>query len=568
MPLTKSDFEKITFEALSVLRENYDLSQAIIIVSESLFMDAVSKDLIAEIGNTKELILNVQQDLQIPEYRKIKNIIEAELSKDKELTAQDYTIFIQRMVTSYNDSRRDGVCFTPDNLSKLVCNLLDVKGTDTIYDLGSGIGNFLLTADQIGTNHNGHPHLIGLEINQNFGIISRILLTLQDANFEIIHGNALTDESNLKYTKAYTFSPFGVHYPSAVTEAINWKFGDLFNSRSNSEWFFIMQALSMLPTNGMAVALLPDGALFRATDRNIRKYLIEKKLLKGVISLPTRIWRSTGVKTSLVIFGPSDGNFKALDATEMCHPDEHGHLNIVDDEAVFAAYNSSEVTTHTYSEVVENDYNLNMSMYMNEDVNKQIDCPTPISDIAKVIVGSQYTVSHFKKVFKDNSDYLLIASSNIANGAIQYDTLQGIEPDAKLEKYELQKGDIVLTTKSTRVKTAVMNDPQGKHYIVTGGMLIVRPDLKRVNPVYLKMFFDSEIGRTVLRSVQNGTIITTISISSFNRLEVACPSLEIQNKLANKYDTTLSMYGVLKEQLDDVQAQLETMYDDSLKGDE
>lgn len=209
-----------------------------------------------------------------------------------------------------------------------------------------------------------------------------------------------------------------------------------------------------------------------------------------------------------------------------------------------------------------------MSMYMNEDVNKQIDCPTPISDIAKVIVGSQYTVSHFKKVFKDNSDYLLVASSNIANGAIQYDTLQGIEPDAKLEKYELQKGDIVLTTKSTRVKTAVMNDPKGKHYIVTGGMLIVRPDLKRVNPVYLKMFFDSEIGRTVLRSVQNGTTITTISTSSFNRLEVACPSLEIQNKLANKYDTALSMYGVLKEQLDDVQAQLETMYDDSLKGDE
>ena len=201
------------------------------------------------------------------------------------------------------------------------------------------------------------------------------------------------------------------------------------------------------------------------------------------------------------------------------------------------------------------------------DVTKQIDCPTPISDIAKVIVGSQYTISHFKKKLKDNSDYLLVTSGNIENGAIQYDILQGIEPDAKLKKYELQKGDIVLTTKSTRVKTAVMNAPQGKHVFVTGGMLIVRPDLSRVNPVYLKMFFDSEIGRAVLRSAQNGTTITTISTSAFNRLEVACPSIAVQNKLADKYNTALSMYGVLKEQLDDMKAQLETMYDDSLKGD-
>lgn len=447
--------------------------------------------------------------------------------------------------------------------------MLNVEDSAVIYDLGSGSGTFLTSLFDHSKAENKAVKLIGSEINSEEAFISKVVLSLRNADYEIYTGDALKAVKDLHYARSYVFPPFSARYPEGIADYFNDQFGNLFNTRSNSEWFFVFRALSNLERGGRIIALLREGALFRNTDRSIRKYLIDNNILQGIVSLPARSLEGMGVKTDLVIIGESDGGFKAVNAAKMVKNTGDKRYIQIDENAILAAYYSDDVEKHSYEEAKERDYNLNIGAYADINVKEMIDCPTDISDVSSIIVGSQYPISHFKSVFSgEPTKYQLLTSGNIENGIIDYNSLQFIENDEKLDKFQLQEGDIVITTKSTKVKTAVAYDLPDRHVIVTGGMLIVRADQKRINPTYLKMFLDSEVGQSILRTIQKGTVITTISVPAFKHIKVACPSLERQNRLADKYNSLLSMYAALKQQMNDMQLQINTLYDDSLKGDE
>lgn len=458
---------------------------------------------------------------------------------------------------------------TSDEISKLTCRLIDIKDGDTIYDLGSGTGAFLVAAYDFAKKENKKVRLLGTELKSELAFVSKALLTLRNADYQIITVDALRAENQLHYSKAYAFPAFGVKYAEAYPEYFNQQFGELFNTRSNSEWYFVFKALSNMDKNGRLVALLPEGALFRSTDRNIRKYLLNNNLLEGIISLPTRVLESTGAKTDLVILGSSNGSFKAVDATEMVKPSKSYRTVRIDDEKICKAYSDPNVQTYSYEEAANRDYSLDLNAFSDINIEGLIDNPTDLSDVSSIIVGTQYTISRFKNMFSEKpTKYQVLTSGNIENGLVDYSSLQYIEDDDKLDKFALQEGDVVVTTKSTKVKTFVATDLPDRKIIVTGGMLIVRPDKYKINPTYLKMFLDSQIGQSSLRAIQKGSIITTISVPGFKHLKVACPDLAKQNALANKYNSLLSMYDALLQQMKDMQLQISTLYDDSLKGDD
>lgn len=493
------------------------------------------------------------------------------LAFDLSTCDQDIELYIE--LADYVAVNRNELIFNGGNTSKeisnLTCRLIEIKDGDTIYDLGSGTGNLLISAYNFAKKDKKKIKLIGTELNSELAFVSKVLLTLRDADYQIITGDALRTDDHLHYSKAYTFPAIGARYTEMYPEYFNQQFGELFNTRSNSEWYFVFKALSNMDKNGRLVALLPEGALFRSTDRDIRKYLLNNNLLEGIISLPARVIDGTGTKMDLVILGSSNGTFKAVDATEMVKPSRSIRTVKIDDEAIWKAYSDPNVRTYSYEEAITRDYSLDLNAYSDIDVEGLIDNPTDLSDVSSIIVGSQYTISHFKNQFSDKpTKYQILTSGNIENGLVNYSSLQYIEDDDKLDKFALQEGDVVVTTKSTKVKTFVVNDLPDRKIIVTGGMLIVRPDTDKINPTYLKMYLDSQVGQSSLRAIQKGSTITTISVPAFKHLNVACPDLEKQNALADKYNSLLSMYDALQQQMKDMQLQISTLYDDSLKGDD
>ena len=141
-----------------------------------------------------------------------------------------------------------------------------------------------------------------------------------------------------------------------------------------------------------------------------------------------------------------------------------------------------------------------------------------------------------------------------------------IKGDEKLIKFKLEEGDLVVTTKSTVVKTYVAHDLPDRHIIVTGGMIIVRPDKSKMNATYLKMFLDSEVGKSELASIAQGAVIVSISLTAFEKdLIVPCPSIEKQNELANKYNNQLMMINSMEKQIVELRNQLDNMFDESME---
>ena len=251
----------------------------------------------------------------------------------------------------------------------------------------------------------------------------------------------------------------------------------------------------------------------------------------------------------------------------MALPTESKMLVSLEVDRIITEYNSNAVNV-SYEEVANNDYNLNPNLYFGS-IEIEIPYETKISDIASIEVGSQYTVAKFKdKISKTPTDYQILTSSDINNGLVDYDALTYIEPDRKLLKFALQENDMVITTKSTKVKTFVARNLPNRNIVVTGGMLILHPDTTKIDPTFLKLFLDSNTGAQLMQRIMQGITIKTITLKDFVNLSVSCPPLEKQAEYSKKYNSLLSMYEGVLEQLNEIQSKLDSFYEDKVEAGE
>lgn len=124
-----------------------------------------------------------------------------------------------------------------------------------------------------------------------------------------------------------------------------------------------------------------------------------------------------------------------------------------------------------------------------------------------------------------------MTSSDIENGMVRWESLRSIDiKDNKFDKFAVQYGDVVVTSKTSKVKIAVVDiDPKEK-VLVTGGMLIIRPKLDKLNLTYLKMFLDSKMGQSALKSIQKGTVIVTVTAGGLSMIEILMIDINTRQK--------------------------------------
>jgi len=124
----------------------------------------------------------------------------------------------------------------------------------------------------------------------------------------------------------------------------------------------------------MAV-ILPHGVLFRgAAEGHIRRYLIEERnWLDAVIGLPANIFYGTSIPTCVLVFKKcreNPDNVLFIDASAHFEKVKNqNHLREQDIEKIIETYQqrkSEDKYSHVakLSEIVENDYNLNIPRYV------------------------------------------------------------------------------------------------------------------------------------------------------------------------------------------------------------
>lgn len=484
------------------------------------------------------------------------------------LDAEEFIKVVDSLIKlSDTVSYRENLTAT-DSVMELVYKLLNIKNGEVVVDAGSGYGSAIDSFNNYSKEDNINPKFLGFEISREAVIISKMLIEMKNIPGEIIQEDLIRDVTGYEFDKGYVFPPLGMIYSSNEDNYLAANYKGLFNSRSNSEWMFVFGMLDNLEDNGKMVALLPAGALFRTTSTNIRKYLVENNLIEGLISLPTKSINGLNVATTLLVMKKNSKEIKVVDATDMVLDSDSKFTTNLDVDTIWNEYQNNAVIADM-DKIIQYDYNLNPSIYITEVQTSNMPYPEKISNISEILRGSQYTISKFKDVISDEpTEYQILTSSDIQNNIVDFDSLVYIEPDKKYDKFVLQEDDLVVTSKSTVVKSFVARNIGKRKIVVTGGMFIVRPNQDKMKSTFLKMFLDSSTGKQLMATVTQGAVIKTISLQDFTNLTVSCPPLEEQKKYSDRYNDLLMVQEGLKKQLDQIQEQLNDFYESNVEEEE
>jgi restriction endonuclease S subunit len=81
----------------------------------------------------------------------------------------------------------------------------------------------------------------------------------------------------------------------------------------------------------------------------------------------------------------------------------------------------------------------------------------------------------------------------------------------------------------------LLDIPYGETYISTGSLIVIRCDKEKIDPTYLKIFLDSDLGTTQLRRIQTGTTVLSLNPSKLHGIIVPLPSLSKQLLISSSY---------------------------------
>lgn len=511
-----------------------------------------NNDLVKEV--TKELSFEENFDLKTIEF-------------GEEYTEDDCVSAVREIVDN-NNGINEWMYSSPSSLNKLVTKIINLKDGESFCDFGSGDGKLLLNVFDAAHKNKFNCKYTGYEINAKQVLVSKCLMRMLNVDTTIINCDFMRDIHRGQFDKGYLYPPFGLKYSIDEWDSLKGIYGDLFTSRTESELLYLLKAFENIKENGKLVTVFTTGAAFRSSGMLARKYLVENNYVEGIISLPARTLGFTAIPIDLWILKKDQKKsnvIKMLDASNNIL-DKGSKIAVeLDVSTIIEEYNNNAKCV-SIEDIKKNEYSLYINIYEVEKLTDSILNPVNIEDVCKIEKGSQYTISKFKdQISNTPTDYQLLTSINIQDGIVDYDSLPYVYPDPKLLKFKLEEGDIVVTTKSTVVKTFVANDLPDRNIIVTGGMIILKPDTSKVNPTYVKMFLDSSIGKSEFKSIIKGNTIGFVPFKEFKeRMIISCPSLEKQNKLSEQYNNMLWTINALTKQLADTKDELANIIENSL----
>lgn len=458
--------------------------------------------------------------------------------------------------------------YSNNKLSELIIKLLRIDGSGHIvFDMGSGVGSFLANVYKYSINNEFVlKGLFGVELNAAKAYLSNMalqIITCNEVRPFVECANAL-ERIKHPYTLGYVFPSFGVKFPG-IEKIINSMYENIkFSNRNTAEWIFIDKLLREKPYR--AAALTTTKALYNDADKEYRNRIIEDGYLEGIIELPAGALEFTGLKTCILVFSANNKTIKFIDASNVLDNSAKRFNKVeIPVEKILSMYNSKYVEYKTLKEAAEcnNLVPSNALIKMQKPINA-----IKLSSKASIFTGSQYTVRNFEEMFTEkNTGYKILTSSDIVDGIVNWNGLQNIDyKDTKFDKFAIQKNDIIVTSKSSKVKTVVVDIEPKEKILVTGGMIIVRPDINKLNPTYLKIYLDSKQGQLALKSIQKGTVIITLNSKDLSNILIPDVNIDKQREKAELYNNKLSTLLAYKKEIIKIENSLANFYFDEFEG--
>ncbi len=506
----------------------------------------------SEMDNLEKLFSYIEEKISPERVMFLKQIVkengEIALRLSNEFSENDLLAYL-RLYPGEEGSKGGGEYGTPESISKLALKLLNIKDKERIADFGSGVGGFINLASNIYDKNSFY----GIELNTYSYELSKIRFELFDNDAEIELGNMFEVPNDRKFEKIFSNYPFGLRllHLQTDTEYIKelYRRIPVIKRATSSDWIFNSLIYDHLTENGKAVTIMTNGSTWNSIDQPIREYFVRNGYIEAVISLPEKIFGFTSIPTTMLVLSKGNKSVRMIDATNLCEQGRRQNLitdNNIDTIISLMVDEGKQSVSVDLGTLKENEFVLNPSRYLEKAV--EIEDGVEFGSLMKRITrGAPLKASDLDEMISEeptDTQYLMLA--NIQNGMVS-DNLPYLKKlDAKLDKYCIRNRNLLLSKNGVPFKIAVANVEEDRKLLGNGNLFIIELDEDKVNPYFIKAFFDSEIGTSVLKSIAVGATIPNISAESLKKLIVPLPSMEKQKEIANLYQAKQDEIKVLQ----------------------
>jgi len=361
-----------------------------------------------KLGSGKEMVDRLTNLIAIFENKAL------DFSKNRadgdDLLGDAYEFLMRHFATESGKSK--GQFYTPAEVSRIMAQVIGIKAARTtrstaVYDPACGSGSLLLkVADEAPTE----VTLYGQEKDVATAGLARMNMILHNhATAEIKGGSSTLADPHFKDGGSLKTFDFVVANPPFSDK--RWTTGftptnDEFRRFSfgvppakQGDFAYLLHIIASLKSTGKGACILPHGVLFRGNaEAVIRKNLIQRGYIKGIIGLPANLFYGTGIPACIVVIdkeGSADrkGIFM-IDASKGFMKD--GPKNRLRDQDIHRIVetfnNQTEIEKISrfvkIEEIEKNDFNLNLPRYIDssepedlQDLDAHLNGGIPESDI-------------------------------------------------------------------------------------------------------------------------------------------------------------------------------------------
>lgn len=305
-----------------------------------------------------------------------------------------------------------GQFYTPSEVSRIIAKVIGAQKTkgrsQTVYDPTCGSGSLLL---KVAAETPRGIAMYGQELDNATATLATLNMWLHgEETAEIKKGQSTL--SNPLFLEKATLKTFDYVVANPPFSYKAWRTGfnpeddqyDRFDGygippKKNGDFAFLLHIIRSLKSTGRGAIILPHGALFRGNEEaRIRRNIIQRGYIKGIIGLPPNLFYGTGIPACIIVLDKEDAASRRgifmIDASKGYAKDGNkNRLREQDVRKIVDVFNG-QLELPRFSRFIGNeeieghDFNLNLPRYINtqepediQDIDAHLKGGIPNTDI-------------------------------------------------------------------------------------------------------------------------------------------------------------------------------------------
>lgn len=310
-----------------------------------------------------------------------------------------YAAIFEYLIKDYNSNSggKYAEYFTPHAVAKIMAAILVNEPVHdvTVYDPSAGSGTLLMNiAHAIGEDK---CTIYSQDISQKSSSLLRLNLILNNLVHSIqniIQGNTIINPYHKNDKGELEQFDYIVSNPPFKLDFSDYR-DDLDTKENNKRFFagipnvpkkakdkmaiytlFLQHIIFSLKEKGKAAVVVPTGFITAQSgiDKKIRQRLIDKKMLAGVVSMPSNIFAATGTNVSILFIDKANKDKVVLiDASNLGETVKEGKnqktvLTTEEEQRIIQTFNEKKVDDDfsvvvSYDEITQKNYSLSAGQY-------------------------------------------------------------------------------------------------------------------------------------------------------------------------------------------------------------